>query len=323
MPEWQDTVATVGFEKAVEFQLNELGHDFETMCDFKGGMTDEKVQITDRFSDIPYDEVEDRLGDTDLGETDVERRYIHMPNRLRVGTYMDADDPMATQIPLESPLAMGVARGMKRARQDRFLIGFHGLAYTGKQGTVSVPFKASNVFPADFGEAGGTYKGLTLKKLRALRKKARQLLIDPKDPTNKLHMGITAEEIEDLLEIDQYISRDYNPDSQTRKPMSEGAKQALQDGEPTDFLGIHFVPMEFTNAKAFPKSAALGLNGSGHRRCPVWIPKGISGRQWQGYQFHRDVRPDKNHAVQFTAYSKLAYARNNDDLAFIVECGDA
>lgn len=322
MPEWQDTMATTAFEKAVEFQLNELGVEFEGMCDFKGGMTDEKVQITDRFSDLPYDEIEDRLGKTDLPEPDVERRYIHMPNRLRTGTFLDPDDQMATQIPLNAPLAIGVARAIKIARKDRFLLGFHGNAYVGKQGTTAVPFKPANVFAADYGETATAYKGLTLKKLRGLRKKARQLLIDPKDPTNKLHMGITAEEIEDLLEIDQYISRDYNPDSQVRKPMSEGAKQALQDGEPTDFLGIHFVPMEFTNTKAFPKSAALGLNGSGHRRCPVWIPKGMSGRQWQGIETHRDQRPDMNHAWQFTAYTKLAYSRNNEDLAFIVECAD-
>jgi hypothetical protein len=322
MADWQNTVATVAFEKAVEFQLNELSPGYETMCDFKGGVVGEKVQITDRFSDLPYDEIEDRLGDTDLPETDVERRWIHIPNRLRTGTFLDRDDQHATEIPLDSPLAIGVARAIGIARRDQFLVGFHGNAYVGKEGTTAVPFKAANVFAADYGETLTQYKGLTENKLIGLRKKARQLLIDPQDPTNRLHMGITAEEIEDLLKIDHYVSRDFNPDSQVRKPLSAGAKQALQDGEPTDFLGIHFVPMEFTNTKAYPKAAALGLNGSGHRRCPVWIPKGISGRQWLGIETHRDIRPDKNHATQFTAYSKLRYSRNNEDLAFIVECAD-
>lgn len=318
-----NTAATVSFEKAVEFQMNELHDEFETLCNFKGGTTGEKVEITDRFSDLTPKKITDRLGKTELQDSDIERRWIHKQNRIAVATALDPDDQMASEIPLDSPLAVGVSRGIKIGRQDEFLIGFHGNAYVGKEGTTAVPFKASNVLAADYGEAGGTYKGLTLNKLRGIRKKGRQLLIDPRDPGNKLHFGITAEEIEDLLSIDQYISADYNPDSQTRRPMSAGAKQALQDGEPTDFLGFHFVPMEFTNGKAFPVAAALGLNGAGHRRCPVWIPAGMAGREWLLVETHRDQRSDMNHAWQFSAYTNVRYSRIHEDKCFIVECGDA
>ena len=184
-----------------------------------------------------------------------------------------------------------------------------------------MPFKPSQVLAADYGETASSFKGITLNKMRGVRKIFRQNLIDPRDPMNKIHWMITAEEIEDLLSINEYINRDYNPDSQSNyKPMSGMAAQALQNGEPTDFLGIHFVPAEFTNAKAFPVASSLTVNGSGHRRCPVWIPSGMAGRQWLLVESHRDRRPDLNHAWQFSAYTNVRYSRIHEDKCMIVEC---
>lgn len=316
-----NTTATVQFEMAVEFQLNELHDEFETLCNFKGGTTGEKVEITDRFSDLLPKKVNERIGRTELQDSDVERRWIHKQDRIQVATALDPDDQMATEVPLDAPLAMAVARGIKIGRQDEFLIGFYGNAYVGKDGTTAVPFKSSQVLAADYGETATNYKGITLNKMRGVRKIFRQNLIDPRDPMNKIHWMITAEEIEDLLAINEYINRDYNPHSQSNyKPMSGMASQALQNGEPTDFLGIHFVPAEFTNAKAFPVASSLTVNGSGHRRCPVWIPSGMAGRQWLLVESHRDQRPDLSHAWQFTAYTNVRYSRIHEDKCMIVEC---
>lgn len=320
--DYLNTAATVEFEMAVEFQMNELHNEYETLCDFKGGVTGEKVEITDRFSDLVPRKVADRLGKTEFQESAIERRWIHKQNRIAVHTALDPEDQMATKIPLDSPLAMAVARGIKIGRQDEFWLGFYGNAYTGKDGSTAVPFASGNVFAADYGETATNYKGLTLNKLRGVRKKARQLLIDPRDPANKLHMAITAEEIEDLLSINEYISRDYNPDSQSNyKPMSGQAQQALQNGEVTDFMGIVFEPVELTNTKAFPAINAAGLttNGSGHRRLPVWVPSGMAGREWLLVESHRDQRPDLNHAWQFSAYTNVRYSRVHEDKCFIVE----
>ncbi len=315
-----NTAATVSFEMAVEFQLNDLREDFETLCNFKGGVTGEKIEITDRFSDLVPRKVKERLGKTELQDSAIERRWIHKQDRIQVATALDPDDQMATEIPLDSPLAMGVARGIKIGRQDEFLIGFHGNAYVGKEGTTAVPFSSANVFAADYGETASQYKGLTLNKLRGVRKRARKLLIDPRDPANKLHMMITADEIEDLLSINEYISKDYNPDSQVRKPMSAGAQQALQDGEPTDFLGIIFEPWEINNSRAFPVGSSLSVNASGYNRLPVWVPSGMAGRQWMLVESHRDQRPDLNHAWQFTGYTNVRYSRIHEDKCFIIEC---
>lgn len=316
-----ETTRTINFEKAVEFQLAEIAAvgDFESMCDFKSGITGEKTEITDRFGNIRAKKKAERFGKVDLSDNTVERRWIHKQESISVHTALDIDDQLATEIPLTSPLAESVARAIRIARQDEWLIGFYGDAYTGKEGTVAVPFASANIIAPDFGDSVDV--GLTLAKLKELRKRARKLLIDPR--VEKLHMMITAEQIEDLLGINEYIARDYNPDSQLGKPMSEGARQALQNGEPTDFLGIHFVPKEFTNSEMYPEANELGLttDGDGNELCPVWVPMGMSGREWKSVETRRDVRADLDgHPWQFSAYTNVRYGRRDEKRCFQVAC---
>lgn len=317
-----ETTRTINFEKSVEFQLAEIGTDFEAMCDFKGGITGEKTEITDRFGHIRGKKKTTRFGPKDLQDNTVERRWVHKQESISCHTALDIDDQLATEIPLDSPLAESVARAILIARQDEFLIGFYGDAATGKEGTTYVPFTPANIIPADFDNSSVDI-GLTLSKLKTLRKRARQLLIDPR--VEKLHMMITAEEVEDLLSIDEYVRREYNPDSQmqTGKPMSEGARQALQDGMPTDFLGIHFVPKEFTNIEMYPEANELGLTTdvNGNNLCPVWVPKGMSGREWMTVKSMRSQRTDLDgDPWQFSAYTNVRYGRRDEKRCFQVAC---
>lgn len=319
-----ETTRTVNFEKAVEFQLAEIGTDFESMCDFKGGMTGKKTEITDRFGHIRGKKKASRFPKKDLQDNVIERRWIHKQESISCHTALDMDDQLATEIPLESPLAEAVARAILIARQDEFLLGFYGDASTGEEGTVNVPFSNANIIDADFGDSVDV--GLTLAKMKELRKKARKLLIDPR--MEKLHMLITAEQIEDLLGINEYIAREYNPDSQIMpgqyaQPMNEGARQALQNGEPTDFLGIHFVPKEFTNSEMYPEANEMGLttDSSGNELCPVWVPKGMAGREWLMVDTKRAQRVDLDgDPWQFSAYTNVRYGRRDEKRCFQVAC---
>lgn len=315
-----NTTATVQFEMAVEHQLLELDVGFEGMCDYRGGVSGAKVEITDRFGDVKAKRLQGRHAPTELQDVDVTRFWIHKQNRQAVHVPLDPDDVMATEVPLDSPLAVAVARAIKVARQDEFLVGFYSDTYVGKEGVTALPFHAANVIPADYGQTSGTYVGLDLNKLRRVRYLARKLMINP--ALEKLHMGVDADDIEDLLTINEYISRDYNPDSQLGKPMNEGAKQALQNGEPTDFLGIHFVPMEYRNEDAYPEGSQLAENSSGHRRAPVWIPSAMAGREWLAFQAERDKRADLNHTIQYSGYTNSRYGRRYNEKCFIVESKD-
>lgn len=322
--DWAEMTRTVSYEKAVEFQLNEQAGKLKPLAgSFKSGMTDTSVEITDRFSDLVAEEIDGRNSKTQFQDMNDERRWIHKPKRAAIHVPLDPDDEMATQIDLNAPIAVGVARGIRRYQDDKWLIGYYGTAYTGEQGLTAVGFKSANVIPADWGETAGTYTGLTLAKLRRIRYLFRTLLVDTE--AEMVQMLITAEEIDDLLQIDQYINSRYNPESQVRTrllPMGETARQALQDGEPTPFLGINFIPTELTNPKPYPMANAQGLttNGSGHRRLPAFVPSGIAGRWWLDFQTERDKRPDMNHSTQYSGYTCGAFSRVHEDKCLIVEC---
>lgn len=318
--EYPETTQTVAYEKAVEFQLNDIKDGFaETMCDFESGVSGEKIEITDRFGDIRMREKKGRFEKQDLQDNTVERRWLHKPTMDEAAVGLDPDDQHATEIPLDSPLAQSAARAVKINRSDRWLCGFYEPAAVGKEGNESVSFKSAHIIPADYGEDPGTFTGLTLAKLKRVNFLARRSFIDPTQ-AEKIHMGITAYEIEDLLSISEYIGRETNPDSQ-QQGLSSGAKQALQDGKPTPFMGIMFVPMEFDQEKAFPNvnDKALTTNGSGHRRCPLWLPSGMAGREWH-IGMGRDRRVDlKGRPWQFTAENTIKFGRVHEDKCFIIE----
>jgi hypothetical protein len=317
---WAETTRTVEYEKAVEFELNERPGKLKPMAT-QYSSTSSKKQITDRFDDLYGEEIDERNGDTKNTDTEVERRWIHKPKRYAVAPLLDPDDEMSTEVGLRSPLSIGIAKDIRRYQDDKWLQGFYGPAYTGEEGLTSVPFKSANIIAADFGETATTYVGLTLKKLRQVRKLMRQRFVDTEN--EQINMLITAEEVDDLFEIDQFLNSRYNPDSQRRqmKPMSEGSKQALQDGEPSPFLGIVFWPTEFTNPKAyrFANRDGLTTNSSGHRRCPVWVNSGMAFCTWMDFTTRVDERADKNHSMQYAAYSCGRASRTNEDKCFIIE----
>lgn len=320
MEDWAETTRTVQFEKSVEFQLAEQTGLLKPLAGTWKNVTGEKVEITDRFSQLNAEEITERNGKTTFQDTSVERRWVHKPNRSAIHALLDPDDQMATEVDIMSPLPIAIAEGVRRYQDDQFLIGFYGTAYTGKEGLTAVPFESGQVQAADFGETAANYTGLTLAKLRGVVKKFRQNLVNIRK--ERPLMVVTAEDIDDLLQIDQYISRDYNPDSQSAyKPMSSAARQALQDGEPTPFLGIMFIPAELTNSAAYPKTVAAGLtvNGSSHRRLPVWVPSGMAGRSWLDFMAKRDTRSDMNHSEQFSGYSSCRFSRVHEKKCMIVE----
>lgn len=311
MPEnWAEDVRTVDFRLAVEFELNENPGKLRAWCGSSSSYTGKKVQIVDRFDDIYAEEIDTRNGDTKNTDTEVERRWLVKPKRQSVAPLIDPDDQMATKVGLKSPLAVGVAKAIRRAQDDRVLQGFYGTAYTGEEGATAVAFKAANVLAADFGNAG-TDMGLTLAKLIRMRRMIAAAFVDTDMETPI--MPVTSAQIEDLLSIEQIQSRDFNP----------LAKQALQDGKVATFMGFTFVPCEYGNAKAFPLGSQLTLDGDGNRRVPVFVPSGLHFGSWLDFEGHADLRPDKNHSEQIAGYTCGGATRTNEDKCFQILCKEA
>jgi len=310
MPEnWADTTRTVSFRKAVEFQLNEQPGKLKPLAS-QAGYAGKKAQIEDRFDDLVAREISTRNSDTVNDDTNVNRRWIVKPKRATVAPLLDPDDQMATEVDIKSPLAVGVAKAIRRYQDDKWLQGFYGTAYTGEEGASTVPFKAANIMEVDY-STSGTPSGLTLNKLIGMKKLMTQRFVDLE--AEMPIIIVTASQIEDLLKIQQVQSADFNPQ----------ATQALQNGKVTEFMGFRFIPAEIGNSGAYPLSSTLTVDGSGYRRLPVLVPSGMHFGTWLDFEGHVDMRADKNHSTQIAGYTCGQGTRVLEDKCFQILCVEA
>ena len=311
MPEnWADTTRTVDYQKNVEFQLNEMPGKLSVHVGATKDYSGKKEQIVDRFDDMQAHEISERNGDTVNTDTNVERRWIVKPKRQAVIPLLDPDDVMSTAVDIRSPLVMGTARGINRAADDRWLQGYYGTAYTGETGSTQVPFKAANVMASDFGSTG-TATGMTLAKLIRMQRMLATAFVDTEMETPVIL--VNAAQREDLLNIPEIRSRDFNPLE----------KAALQEGRVATFMGFRFVPVEYGNPKPFPMGAPLTVDTNGNRRVPVFVPSGLHRGVWLNFESHIDLRPDKNHSTQIAGYTCSAVTRVNEDKCFIMTCKES
>lgn len=243
-PEAIETTRTVEFRLGVGFQLQEQPGKLRPMVGSSGSYSDKSAQIEDRFDDIQVREKTTRNSDTVNTDVDVERRFIHKPRTQNAAPLLDRDDLISTKIELESPISVQTARAIRRANDNRWLQGFYGNAYTGETGATAVPFKSSNILAVDAGEVAAA--GLTLNKLIAMQELMRTRLVDIE--AEKPIILVTAKQITNLLKINQLTSRDYNP----------MLSQALQTGQPGDFMGFTFMPTELGNSKVYPDAYKIG-----------------------------------------------------------------
>lgn len=300
-----ETLRTVEYRLAVGFQLNEIPGKLETLVGSTATYSDKRAQIEDRFDDLVAQEKVVRNGDTINSDVSAERRWIVKPRTQNVAPLIDRDDAISTKIELKSPIAIQTAKAIKRARDDRWLQGYYGNAYTGEDGATAVPFKAANVMASNYGEAGAS--GITLNKLIGMRKLMLQRFVDTE---SEMPVCLyTAEQLEDLLRLAQIQSRDYNPQ----------ATQALQNGQVTSFMGFKFVPAEISNAAAYPLGAALTLNG-GERQVPFFVPSGMHFGSWTDFFGRVTERDDKNFSMQVYGETCGAATRVNEDKCFIMKC---
>lgn len=305
-----EVTRTVEYRNGVAFQLNEIEGKLKPLCGSSASYTGKSAQIEDRFDDLVVREKTERLGDTVNTDIGVERRFIHKPRPQNVAPLIDRDDMMTTPLDLKAPISRQTAKSIRRAQDDRFLQGFYGTAYTGETGATAVAFKSANILPVDAGEAGP--KGLTKGKLILLRELITSTsLIDLEDVMPII--PVTAKQVTDLLRINEVTSRDYNPQ----------VTQALQNGKVADFLGFRFMPTELGNARVYPHSYTLTVDGSNYRRLPVIIPAGMHWGSWEEFFGKISERADKEHAWQIFAETCGTATRTNEDLAFQMLCSEA
>lgn len=220
-----------------------------------------------------------RYGDNPVSEIPHDRRRIGLADWDQ-GKPIDEKDLIRVSTDPTHAYNQALIASANRKVDDIIISGLTATAYTGKSGETTVAFASNNADDVTIGsvsdatnnivagsylnrETGtegidvdyrytgttGAASGLTLKKLKAVRKAMLKLHAISQDEV--LPCFISAQQFEDLLGIDEVINSDYA----VRKSLAEGAV--------TTFMGFRFIHCE-----------RLPLSG-GVRSCFVFKPRAI------------------------------------------------
>jgi hypothetical protein len=214
-----------------------------------------------------------RHSDTPRMNTDHQRRRCSLED-FDWADMIDQEDKVRLLIDPTSTYAKSAANAMGRAMDEVIVDAIRGTSFTGETGTNPVPFKTEQKIV----EAGAV--GLTKAKVIAAKK-----LLDAADMDNEgRYIAVTSEQLEDLLNITEVTSSDYN------------TVKALVQGEVETWLGFTFIRIDglrIDGSKILPFTT-----GSNPRACLAWqrdqVVLGIGAQP----SARISERADKNYATQ-------------------------
>lgn len=260
----------------------------------QGSYSGEKVQVVNFIGPVEFIERNTPYGDTKIVELEHTSRWI-AAREYDCAVLIDRLDTLKMIYDPTSPYVERMREAAARKMDQIIMDKFFATAKAGKDGTTDVAYSSANTVVH-----GGT--GLVLSKLRSLRKLIKKRHVDLR--TTKPLIGVTAEEIDDLIGETTTNSIDFN----SVKP--------LVDGEVSTFMGFTFVPYEAYMGNAIPTHDDTGTV----RECPVWVPDGMHFGLWQGLTVTINNRPDKNNIKQIHATFTAGATRLEEDKVFKVEC---
>jgi hypothetical protein len=232
------------------------------------------IKLTTRHADTPQ-----------IDTPHVRRRVT--PNFYVHADFVDDTDKVRILIDPASQYSRNMVMGMNRQFDQEFWDAYYGTAFTGKTGSTQVTFPAGNEIAV-----GGT--GLTKAKIQ----NAKRLLMANEAADGRLFIGVTARQIDNLFDIDQLTSIDFN----TIKP--------LRDGKVVSWMGFNFIHSEL-----------LPLSG-GDRRCPAWSEFGMGFAIWEDIFTRIGERPDKNYLTQVYARTVIGATRLEENRCMSILCDE-
>jgi len=220
-----------------------------------------------------------RHSDTPLISTPADARWI-FPNDYDWADLIDNQDKLRMLIDPLGPYTQNGVNAMRRAQDEEILLAFFASANTGENGTVATAFPAGQQVGVN---VGGTNSNLNVAKLRAARRLLMAAGVDLE--SESIYCAITASDHDALLNEIQIASLDFN------------SQPVMVDGQVRRFLGINFIPVEFSDTASYPQASAALVSG-GVRSVPVWVPSGMQLGMWNDVTVKVAERPDKRHSVQ-------------------------
>jgi Phage capsid protein len=234
-----------------------------------------------------------RHADTPLISTPADSRWV-FPNDYEWADLIDDQDRLRMLIDPQSAYVMNAVNAMRRAQDSEILQAMYATSATGENGTTSTAFPAGQIVGVN---VGGANSNLNVAKLRAAKRLLMAAGVDLEQ--EKIFAAITAADHDGLLNEIQVTSLDYNN------------KPTLVEGRVTSFMGINFIPVEFSDAVAYPDVQALLINGA-TRLVPVWTTGAIHIGMWNDITTRVSIRDDKRYATQVYAKTTAGATRTQE-----------
>lgn len=293
----------------VQFLLQDKGGKLAPYVQI-GAHTGTLASPVDQVGAVKAQKRTTRHADTPLISTPGDRRWVE-PIDWEWADLIDQQDRLRLLIDPQSAYTLNGVMALRRAQDDVVLGSFFATAKTGQNAGSTATFNTSaisaggRVVPVGTGSTGNT--GLNVAKIRAVKK---QFMKDHVDfDMERVCLLVTAEEHDDLLAETQVINLDYND------------KPVLVDGKVTRFLGVEFVPLEFTDP-TFYDSAPLMFSGTVNF-LPAWCTSGIHLGIWNDVVTRISERADKSYSTQVYVKGTYGATRIEEKKVLRVDCDTA
>tara|TARA_S200002703_G_scaffold154080_1_gene156372 strand:- start:5743 stop:6603 length:861 start_codon:yes stop_codon:yes gene_type:complete len=218
----------------------------------------------------------------------------HSRRRLNTATYEWADliddaDKIRMLIDPTSSYAKAAAAAMGRAMDSVIISAALGSSDTGVSGGTSVALPSSQKI------AHGS-AGLTVAKLLSAKK-----ILDENDvdPSIKRYCVVSPEQIEDLLNLTEVKSSDFN------------TVKALAQGDINSFLGFEFITSNLLTADATPSRQVIAFAADGIK---LGIGKDITAKISE--------RDDKSYSTQVYYCMDLGATRMEEEKIVEIACNE-
>lgn len=227
---------------------------------------------------------EDRFGDTPIMDVTRDRPWT-FPSEYEWGTLIDKADKLKQVLDPTSPLVKACKMALDRDLDDNIIApAFFGGRFRGKDvataiGAGAQAFDSNNVVANTVGSSGGaTPVGMNYAKIKAGIKRFKKLKVDTK--RERVKLGITSQQWDELMDDVKIISRDY------------GLDRDVGRAELPSVLNVDFVEYE-----EWP------IDGSNDRSLPMWVQSGLVLQDWATTEVM--IAPDPGKRFNIRVYAKF------------------
>ena len=247
-----------------------------------------------------------------------------------IGLMLDRFDKVQMLVNPESAYTQQMVHALNRKKDIEFLKGALGTASTGKAGAGSATLGAGQIITKNELASGADAAKLTLDKIIEARKTLEAAGVDLDDPTNKAYLGITPNNLHNLLTEEKVTSGDY------------AAIKALVRGELNSFYGFEFCVSNLIPFMVADESAVnLAWNDDGShsssaagdkpkppaaddktRACFAWVHSGVRQVTNPAIETEIDKRADKRFNWYAYAAMRTGAVRMEEEKVVVIACDE-